>query len=203
MDKIITTIEQVVPVVAAEHAAYEGAASEEGAAEAALLDRVVALVTPALPALVSRILASESVTGIGTLDRERTKKVWSPYRGILVHGTLGAERDNPRDNAGNYCGVGIFLATNTGTTSLPADGGPRFVLARYSGTWSRWQGASCEWEATFKVLTTTEVARHVETVDVVGRLAGALAAQLRGSKPERTKAMLENAKKLRALADLI
>lgn len=178
--------------VASVHADLTSARSAEEQAEAELLDALIAAVKPALPALSSRIVASERTTGIAT-DRQRDAKTWREEKGLCVTGTPGPARAGGRDTRGEYKGYDLFLL---------ADG--TWLELAYEGSWSNWQGESCLWSTTSRKLTSLDVAREYDDVPaLVERIEKALAAYANGNATKRAQAARSRAEELRAVLTLI
>lgn len=176
--------------VAARDAALQVAIETEHDAAAELLRRVLATVKPALRAIASRPVIRYRVwwpDSVSTAD-ETTRATWAGRR---VSGD-GVEEDHPRANEGSYEGSSLYLR---------ADG--EFVRLSYSGSWSRWQGASSEWSADEATLSIEEVARRYKVADIVEGLTDALERYVKGHAMDRAKQARERADKLRAVAQLI
>jgi hypothetical protein len=178
--------------VAAEHADVLAAKDAEEAAEAALLEKVVEAVRPALRALASRVKTADRVEHFADVDRQRETETLATWRGLCLTGTPGPLRDNPRDNRGSYEGSDLFLLVD-GT----------FVELAYGGSWSRWQGSSWGWKTTERTMTIAEVAHEYKLEPIVEALSEALDQHTQGGRPARAKAMRERAAKLAALVALI
>lgn len=173
--------------------AQERAVEDERAAEAELLAAVVAAVRPAIRALSYRIhegYRSWWVDNVMT-DEEYTP---SKHRGVTVAG-CGPERDYPSADRGHFEGERLILV---------ADYARPFVLVTYRGKWSRWQGESDKWEASFLPLTCREVIDRGEDVGtIVESLSTALDKQLDGGRKKATAAAAERAARFRALTLLL
>lgn len=191
MDDIdLTKLAATAQTVATEHEALTSAITDRQKAEASLLARVVEALTPALPALVSPIRTSER-TYWPTSATTATVYDTHDARGIRVDGD-GPEQDHPSANEGQYEGKALYLM-ESGT----------FAVLRYEGHWSRWQGATSEWEAEVVPLTVEEVPANGWDVDeVVKALAASLASHV-GKRTKTTQKARERADKLAALARLL
>jgi len=176
--------------VAEQHAVFKGAIADERDAEAELLERLIAMLRPALPAVSTKPILSQVTRWHGNVSTS-TQDNRAEWRGLRVQGD-GAEYDHPRDNAGSYKGTDLYLRSD----------GTWCELA-YSGNWSRWQGATTEWTSELSILSSREVADQYDLAPIVETLVGAIDQQLTGSTTKRTATASERAKKLRALAALL
>lgn len=189
----ITAISAIAPIVAANAATLKDAIAEEQAAEAALLDRMVAAVGPgALAAIASRPVIRETVRWHANNTYTSSSETRADWRGVRMEGKAIPEEDHPRANDGGYEGDSLWL--------LP-DGSWRRL--RYSGSWSRWQGATSQWEAKVEALTTAQVAEVYELEPLVERLHAALDAAAKGATPARAAQAKARAAKLAALLALL
>ncbi len=135
IEDTLAGLAQVLPTVLAEDAEALAARERETAAAAVLLERFVAMVKPAVRALGSRPRISQRIFWVDCCQEEKVTR--APWRGVLLSpGSAGPEEDHPRANAGEYEGVELWLRED-GT----------LIELTYSGSWSRWQGASSSWEA--------------------------------------------------------
>lgn len=186
----LTTLAELAPRVAAQHEEHQAALAALAAEEAALLDRVVEIVRPALRALSSRPLVGQRTCWPDRVSTA-TADTRADWRGVRLAGD-GPDEDHPRANDGAYEGTDLYLRPD-GTWSR----------LRYSGTWSRWQGATSEWEAEVEVLATAQVVRTYEVADLVRALLAACERQLAGNATARTAAARQRAAKLAALVALL
>jgi hypothetical protein len=191
----VEAIATVAPVVAAEYEAARAAKEAELAAEAALMKQVYLLAKPALRALSRRPRVRETTVWVDNVSTHTTFSL-APWSGLWVSGG-GVSEDHSRANAGAYEGEALYLLT-TGEV----------VALRYSGHWSRWQGADRQWESTeerLPGLTTEEgalaLARRMNVEELVGRIAKALkdAAGSRTSAIAASKARLAKLEAVTAL----
>ncbi len=148
------------------------------------------LFSPALRALCGRPRIASRATGNAT-ERARYSEDHASWRGVRVVGS-GPEEDCPRDNAGAYEGSDLFLRE---------DGS--FVTLDYSGRWSRWQGASNEWEAEESGLTLAQVARRYDAEDIVSAIEAALRRYVEGNATKRAEQLRAKADRLAAVAKLV
>ncbi len=193
IESLITQIAGRVPQIVADHAVADAAHEDLIAAEAALLDRLAALVRPAIPAVGDR-----PVTLAASSDGKDGCNPWSntaraPWRGISAASDAkpGPTRDKRGDdNTGTYGSCDLFLR---------ADG--TWCELTYEGTWSNWQGALSSWLATEKVLTSAEVAREYDVDEIVGRLCQVMTAA--GSRAKATAKAKDRADQLRAVVVLL
>jgi hypothetical protein len=189
----INTITQLAPAVAAAHADFTDAQTQERAAEAALLQRVLELVKPALPALCSRMVAKYRLSGIGTASHAESTIYMKTERSLCVGGDDRAVWGGyGHVNAGNIYGRGRLLLQD-GT----------FAILKYDGHWSNWQGAGAEYETTLVPFTLDRVVRKWDVASVIERIAKALEAQHKGRLSQRSEDARGNAERLVALAKLI
>ncbi len=201
IEQSIHTIETAAPTVASNLTAHEDAISQERAAAVALLARVVELARPGLRAVSSRPLICEDWEEGYRLDDAEPRTERADWAGLyLGEGRPGPERvDRWRNGqeqlAGPWGGTDLFL--------LP-DG--TFRTLTYSGTWSRWQGASSPWIAEEEEPEIEEIvaAKWAPSVGaIVKRLADALQKEIDGGRAKATKTALDRAERLRALARLL
>lgn len=185
----LETIASLSPTIAAENAASEQAYVARIEAETALLERAVSLVLPALKGISTRPVVHNRCwwpTNVETASRS-TRAEW---RGLLVAGDAEPERDCPRANDGESNGCGLYLR---------ADG--TWCELTHSGYWSNWQGASSEWTAKEKTLTSAQVAAEYDAPDIIASIADALTAA-KGKRTEPTKKQLARAEQFRAIVAL-
>ena len=167
------------------------ARAEQLDAEAELLSCVVERVRPAIGTLASRpVVASRTWWPERTCPT--TDETRADWRGLCLTTPLGPVEDHPRANEGGYGGEDLFL--------LP-DGSWRELS--YSGSWSRWQGASSSWEASPRDLSIRDVVREYRCQDLISRVAEALDRDLAGKREQAAKAARDRAEKLRALTRLL
>lgn len=186
----LSTLADLAPRVAAQHEEHQAALAALAAEEAALLDRVVGIVRPALRALSSRPLVGSRTCWHGASTSTSTHR--ADWRGVRLAGSDGPDEDHPRDNDGAYEGSDLYLRPDGTWTQLA-----------YTGTWSRWQGATCEWEAEAVTLTVAQVVAEYEVADLVRALLAACERQLAGNATARTAAARQRAATLAALVALL
>ena len=193
INQTLETISKLVPTVSTEHEAFVQAIEEETSAEAALLERVVAEVRPALRALSSRIKVGYRMWWVDcTTDDETT---YSETRGVCLgddDNRPGPYRRGSRGNDGPYEGSDLFL-TSEGT----------WLELTYDGHWSKWQGSSQQWEAREETLTLDEVAERYDVPSLLRRLAARLEAQAKGSLGKRTEAARKRAAVIQGLVAVL
>jgi len=205
IEQTVSIIETAAPTVAGNLTAHEEAIAEERAAAAALLARVVDLARPGRRAVSSRPLICEDweerdEEGYRLDDAEpRTER--ADWAGLyLGEGRPGPERvdrwrNGQEQTRGTWGGTDLFL--------LP-DG--TFRTLTYSGTWSRWQGASSPWIAEEEEPEIEEIvaAKWAPSLSqIVKTLAAALTKEAEGGRVKATKAARDRAERLRALAALL
>ena len=186
-----TQIAALVPTVASQAEAHEAAVQASHGAGAALLERVVQLVKPALRPLSTRPVVSSRTFWPDRIQTatEETRASWS---GVLLAGSTGPGEDFPNANQGTYEGQALYL--------LP-DGTFRWLT--FSGTWSRWQGVSSEWETTAADLSMAEVVHRYSLADLLAKLLEVLQQEADGKRPERTAAATARAVKLQSIVALL
>jgi hypothetical protein len=184
-----------VPAIIADAAAAEAAMNEVVAAEAALLDRLVELVRPALRALGTRPLIANAFSGGKDNCNPWDEETRAEWRGVCAFDCKpGPTRDKRGDDStGIYASSDLFLA---------ADGTWRHLA--YSGTWSIWAGAVSGWTATETVMTSAEVARGYGSKDVDAIIATICHAVTNaGSREKVTAKAKARAEKLNAIVALL
>jgi hypothetical protein len=175
--------------LAAEAAAADAATEAALDAEAALLDKILAMVRPAVRACGARIKTSDSYSF--QLDQPDADALDTHIRGICVDGpqdSVGpSRRHHLTGNTGPYGGSDLVLT---------ADGWARLV---YEGRWSQWQGSASWWVARKEPLTSRDVACVADVASVVRRLSDALAAADPIAKTRRQTARAEQLRAVLAL----
>lgn len=190
----LETLHQNATTVALRAGAIREAKAKEAEAGKALLTAVLAKVgTEALRGIATRPVIRERTwwpDSVST-DSETTRASWA---GICVAGQARATMDHPRANTGDYEGDGLFLAIEDGLISWRCLG--------WGGTWSRWQGASSEAEATETPLTLEEVARTYDVPKIVAELSEAF-AKAAAKDDGRAARLSQDAERMHALARLV
>jgi len=189
-EETIQGLSTLAAQVSAEHAASLAAIAARDAAEAKVLDAVVAAVRPALRAVASRIPTSGKHYWVTSTETDEDAS-YSDAHGLLVAGHSKPERDHPRANAGAFEGAALYL--------LP-DG--TWLELTFDGRWTKWQGATTEWTSTPATLTTAEVVDQYSFESIVPRIQEAV-TKAAGSREKATRAALERAEKLGAIAALL
>ena len=170
--------------------AHEAAITAERAAEAALLERVIALVKPALPSLVSRLVAHSYETSGRNGCNPVHRYAYHEPRGVVLVDAY----DKEKDETGNRGALGGWRVV------LLADG--TLAKVEREGSFSHWQGEPDEWESTLTGLTVEEAVGLVDVEAVVEGLGEALRKQ-RASRPEATARAEGRRRTLEALAALL
>lgn len=194
IEQTLTKIETLTLEVAAVHAEHEAASKLAVDADAALLEHVVALIEPALPALTSRVQISSRTDGLAT-DREDTTDIFADWRGVYVKLTeyaAGPERVTPRANDGAYAGVDLFL---------DVDG--RFYELEYAGRWSKYQSSTSGWEASVRPMALSEVADEYDGEEIAKVLLGSLERTQQGALGKRAEQLRAKAARLQAVVTLL
>jgi hypothetical protein len=197
-EETLAAIADFATRAAAGHDAQLAAGAAETAAEAEILARAVALAKPGLRAASSRIRVGYRMWWPNNTETADANEYAPDIRGVFLggedkpvgEGKAGAIKDHPRSDVGAYEGADIFLLTD-GT----------FVEARYSGRWSKWQGASSEWRAELVPMTVAQVAAEYGLDALLTELAGQLERQATAERP--TAAMQARTDRLRSLAVLL
>ena len=184
------TLAELARQVAEQHDTMNEAFEEERAAEAALLEKIVDAVRPALKALSSRLKASER-TWWPTSTETATERTDHPERGIKVDGD-GPVRDHPRANDGAVSGQDLVLLED-GT----------FAVLDWSGNWTRWQGRTSSEESTLTRITARDVVENYDAENIAQTLVDRLEAQVKGKAPKTTQAARDRAEKLRSVSTLL
>jgi hypothetical protein len=187
----LASLATTAAAVATEHEAFTVAVNTQNAAEAALLERIVETVKPALRALASGIKSRDYQTaGRNGCNPVHTYDTF-PERGVcLVDGYTSS-----KDESGNR-------GSNEGSRLYLLDDARLAEVAR-EGTWSRWQGEADTYEATLTIVSAAEAVARYELTDMVSTISTKLEEQAKGSKVKRTKAATERAAKLAALSTLV
>ena len=190
MDMHVETIQAIgvkAAVVGASAEALAAAIDAERAAEAEVLTLAIEAARPGLRAICSRIKRGMATwsTQNGTSFHE--SESWHDERGVKLAGD-GAKYDIAREDSGQYEGEDRYLL---------ADG--RLAVADFSGSWSRWQGSRSEWESTLRTLTPREAMDLWDLDETLAALLAKLEKSAAGKAPEKTKAALARAAKLRAI----
>ncbi len=193
MDTNETTIHAIgaaAVVAGAQDDALDKAIDAERTAEAEVLTLAIQAAKPGLRAICGKIKAGRAnwSTQNGTVFHE--SDTWHDEHGVKLHGA-GAAEDHPRDNEGRYEGVDRYLL---------ADG--RFARVVFSGSWSRWQGSHSEWTSTLTILTPREAMDYWDLVETIEAIEKRLTKAAAGKAPEKTKAALARAERLRAIVSL-
>ena len=190
----LETLHQNANKVALRAGAIREAKAREAEAGKALLTAVLARIgTEALRAVATRPVIRERMwwpDSVST-DSETTRASWA---GICVAGQARATMDHPRANTGDYEGDGLFLAIEDGLISWRCLG--------WGGTWSRWQGASSEAEATETPRSLEEVARTYDVPKSVAELSAAF-AKAAAHDDGRAERFTADAERMHALARLV
>ena len=189
-EKTIQAIGAAAVVAGAQGAAMDEAFDAERTAEAEVLALAIAAARPGLRAISGRIKAGSASwsTQNGTIFHE--SKTWHAEKGVKLHGK-GPEEDCPRDNDGSYEGEDHYLLD---------DG--RLAVVVFSGSWSRWQCSPSEWTSTLTVITPREAMDRWDLAETLAAISGRLDKAVAGKAPEKTKAALARAEKLRAIVAL-
>jgi hypothetical protein len=188
----IAKIAARIPQIVADHAAAVAAREELIAAETALLDRLIAIVKPAIQAIGDRPCISYATSGGKNNCNPWTEDERAAWRGVCTTDAKPGPARTKRgdDSTGPYEGNDLFLC---------ADG--TWCELTYEGTWSIWEGATDSWKATATVLTTATVAREYDVDAIVGRLCQVVIEA--GTREKSTAKARARAEQLRALIVLL
>ena len=193
IETVIAEITKISPKVAALSQEAASAFRDETIAEATVLERIVGIVRPNLPAISSVIQSEETLSyrgSGGTLPT--TKRAFFSERGVCVHDG-GPCKDVPRADAGAYEGESLFLLTD-GT----------FAQVTYSGRWSRWQGAGEQWQASPpRRMSLAEVASEYEIEGILSTLRKRLHEYAEGKISVRADQARTRAARLMAMLNLM
>lgn len=181
---------ELARTVADQHGTLAEAIADERDAEAALLAQIVESVRPALRALSSRLKASER-TFWPDNAAPATEKTYHPERGVLVDGD-GPTRDHPRANEGAIVGTDLALLDD-GT----------FAVLDWSGTWSRWQGATSFMQSALTRVSLRDVVENYNAENIAMELRNHLEGQRGGKTPKTIAAAKARAEKLRSVSTLL
>jgi len=201
IEKSIATIARLAPAVGAAAEDSDAAREEQAEAEIVLLERVIALARPGLRAVASRPKECEDWVDDDDDPSGEPRTARASWAGLCLTGRPGPTEERTRTpggqdrTSGPYGGTDLFL--------LP-DG--TFRSLTYSGTWSRWQDATCRWTSEDEVETVAAVIRDAWTPSlsvIVARIAEALEADARGGREKRAKTTRERAERIRALVTLL
>jgi hypothetical protein len=187
----LATLATTATTVAKDHEAFTEALSRETQAEAALLERIIVTVKPALRALASRITKEDYATSGRNGCNPVSRRSYFDERGVCVVDAFDREKDET-GNRGSYGGSRLYLLD---------DG--RLAEVDREGTWSCWQGEADVYTATLTVVVAAEAVRHYHLTDMIEAINTKLAEQVKGEKAKRTKAAHARAEKLAAVASLM
>lgn len=193
-DSIRALSDKIAPMVAAYDTAAE-AHEDELTAQVALVTKILEIMRPAVRALGTRPVISDSWRSGGNYESTEERASW---RGLILTcepRKIGpSRRKDPGDDfSGAYEGSDVFLSEDGTLTELS-----------YSGTFSSWQGAECGWRGTERVIPVEDFCRRwesAEPADLVKHLLGLVNAA--GDRISKAKASTERAAKLRAIAALL
>ncbi len=177
--------------VAGAHTAYLAALLAERDANTALLDEVVSVIKPALPALVSRVITGCVMSGAGTTTSD------AGWRGVPLLTDTGEAFGKPRTDGAKDATRGRFSGR---TLYLSMDG--TFIELDFTGSWSLVGGEVSQWTATARPLQAFAVTDQWDVDAVLDRIAAVLRQQKLGAKDERTDAIAARAQRLQALVKL-
>lgn len=187
---VVSNIAEVAPIVAAQAEEQSAAIDSERDAETAVLEAVIAAARPALKAISYRIKVGNRMWWPNNVQAAEADEYHS-VRGIRIAGS-GPSRDFPQSDSGEYEGTALYLMSDGTLAQLT-----------YTGTWSRWQGASQEWTASIRPVTPRQAMNRWDLGDCVESLRAALQKQLDGGAKKQTQAAKERAERLTAIAQLI
>jgi hypothetical protein len=196
LDAIAETAEAIASV-AAEAREADAAREQLEAAQAALLERVIASVRPALRALGTRPLVAQHVAHHADVNHNggvRTEERYPSRCVCISEGEPGPMEDTPRANEGTYHGEDLFIRED-GT----------LIGLTYSGSWSRWQGSSWGWtaEITEYVSPLEAIAAGWARVDAYVRNLAAAVVKAEGSRKNAIAANRARAEQLTAIVALL
>jgi len=187
----LTTLATTAATVATEHQEYQAALATQNEAEAALLERIIETVKPALRALASGIVQSYGETAGRNGCNPVSEREYFSARGVCLVDAYTSTKD-ATGNEGSWEGSRLYLL---------ADGA--LAETDRTGTWSQWQGSWDRYTATLKTVDAGYAVRTYHLTDMIEAINTKLAEQIKGSKAKRTKAATERASKLAALTTLV
>jgi hypothetical protein len=188
---------ETAATVAAEAAEADAAREQLEAAQAALLERVIASVRPALRAIGTRPLDAYHMAHHADVNHNggvRTEERF-PFRCVCISdGEPGPMEDAPRANEGAYHGEDLFVRE---------DGA--LIGFTYSGSWSRWQGSSWGWTAEITQYPTPAeaIAAGWRNVDAYVKNLAAAVAKAEGSRANAIATNRARAEQLTAIVALL
>lgn len=188
INSTLTAIAEKAPQVAELVRAREAALCAERDAEAAILERAVSLVRPALEALCGRIpVAGREVVG----SARPAEYVYSQTaRGLCLVDGYG--KDCSDGDGGQYFGERLYLLSD-GT----------LVEMRRQGRWSEVEGATCEWEVVDeRPLSPREAMDEYTLAECLEPMFNALDRPLKGLVDPMRRTQ-ERVEKLRAILTLL
>jgi len=150
-------------------AKFRGVRKEEDDAKRQLLERVVEIVRPALPALAIGLRVSH----VRRYNPERTEfselnalgqAGGVDLRGVHVAGDTAPRQDLPKASSGALLGSALYLLE---------DG--RLTECSYGGRWSKTAEVAAEWEAKFSIIDAGQAMAAWRLEDVLHKLHEALA----------------------------
>ncbi|MCY1003910.1 hypothetical protein OWM54_42880 [Myxococcus sp. MISCRS1] len=186
---------QLVAGVITEYQRHEAVRAEEVAAKRRVLEQVVEIAKPALPALVmdlkvglTRRRAADALDGTDERWDVPTHQ-GAPVRGVLLAGDSTPRQLLPGAPDGEYVGRGAYLLE---------DG--RYCILQYRGTWSKAGEVAAEWHADMRVVAVDEVVRQWKVEDVLQGLQKALVGHRRGRGIEAAQ---ERTRRLQAVLQVL
>jgi hypothetical protein len=194
-EEIIRAVAELGPTVqeiATIDLALREAKNEERAAEALLLETVIAAIKPALRAL-SHAIASESYyttgqNGCNPVSRDANHA----ERGLLLQDNYWREKDTT-GNRGTFGGRRLYLLS---------DG--RLAETRREGTFSNWQGEASSWQSTLAILAPLDAVRRFDLNEALENLHAVILKRASDSNIVRDRdAAKARAAKLIAVVALI
>jgi len=146
---------------AAEYDASQAAIAAERDAEAAVLERAIALTKPALRAVTSKLLQYYASTGGQNGCNPQKVRDYFDSPGLILVNKYYNDSDET-GNRGTFCGDRLVLMLD-GSLSV----------ATREGTWSHWQGEWSSFQATLTPLTAREAVERYKLDDILRSLRDA------------------------------
>ncbi len=184
----LETVEKLSGLVATEHRDHEAARGELMEVEAALLDKLVMTVKPALPALCSKLVKRERSYYVQPMQRE-AEIDYHEERGVILAG--GREKRRLDQKRGLFEGEALALL-RTGA----------WARLTYTGAWSQWEREDALEETTLACLDSRAVVAAWDVGEIISALEVALKGQAEGSRKKRTQEIRERVAAVAALVKL-
>lgn len=194
MKEQIEKIVSSVPEIVQNFESSEVAQHAQRAAEIALLTRILEIVRPAVRALGTRPTVRYQLTNHGDVNYGGgIVRIDEPHRERVLPlncNRIAPSEDAPRANSGSYEGVDY---------GLEADG--TIVKFVWSGSWSRWQGSTDEFEAEIFYTDVPKLLENESLNSIIEHIEHAVSKA--GNRENATKKAIERADKIAAILELV